>query len=212
MIVKTALTCFFLLFLVVAYVGIQGYREYQRAETSRAKGDFTAAITHYQRSIKWYLPGAFYVTKAAEGLWKIGEEAQEKGEREMALTAYQELRSSFYAARSFYTPGREWIERCNEKIATLMAQWEATSSERKERASLEELRQRHLAILTQKDRPDYFWSIVLEIGFFGWVGATVGFIMQVFQGEKGSVAKRALAWGALFLVSYFFWIVGMLKA
>jgi len=212
MIVKTALTCFFLLFLVVAYVGVQGYREYQRAEVAKAKKDLEAAITHYQRSIKWYLPGAFYVTRAADGLWQIGVEAEGKGDRQMALTAYQELRSSFYAARSFYTPGKEWIEKCNQKIAVLMAQWEAASSESKAKASLEELRQKHLAILTQKDRPDYFWSIVLEIGFFGWVGATVGFIMQVFQGEKGFVTKRALGWGTLFLISYFIWILGMLKA
>jgi len=89
---------------------------------------------------------------------------------------------------------------------------EAASSEGKAKASLEELRQKHLAILTQKDRPDYFWSIVLEIGFFGWVGATIGFIMQVFKGEKGFVTRRALGWGTLFLISYFIWIVGMLKA
>jgi tetratricopeptide (TPR) repeat protein len=212
MILKIISMCLFLLLAVVVYVGVQGYREYQKALTARAEGNLAKAITHYQRSIKWYLPGAPHVDRSAEGLWKIGEAAQEKGDRETALTAFQELRSSFYAARSFYTPGKEWIEKCNQKIAVLMAQWEATSSKRKEMASLEELRQKHLDILTQKDRPDYFWSVVLEIGFFGWVGAVIGFIIQVFQGEKGFVVRRALGWGGLFLVSYAIWIMGMLKA
>ena len=59
MIVKIISIGLFLLFLVVGYVGIQGYSEHQKAEAAKAEGDLTAAITHYQRSIKWYLPGAF---------------------------------------------------------------------------------------------------------------------------------------------------------
>ncbi len=212
MIVKSISMCLFLLLAVVVYVGVQGYREYHKAATARIAGDLPEAITHYQRSIKWYLPGAPYVNRAADELWEVGVEAEKKGDRETALTAFQELRSSFYAARSFYTPGKEWIEKCNQKIAVLMAQWEASSSERKEKASLEELRQKHLDILTQKDRPDYFWSVVREVGFFGWVGAVIGFIIQVFQGEKGFVVRRALGWGGLFLISYAIWIIGMLKA
>jgi tetratricopeptide (TPR) repeat protein len=204
--------CLFLFLAVVVYVGIQGYREHQKALTARAEGDLAEAITHYQRSIKWYLPGAPFGNRSAEGLWEIGEAAQERGDQETALTAFQELRSSFYAARSFYTPGKEWIEKCNQKLAVLMAEREVSSSEKKKKASLEELRQKHLDILGQKDRPDYFWSIVLEIGFFGWVGAVVGFIMQVFRGEKGFVVRRALGWGSLFLISYATWIIGMLKA
>lgn len=212
MILKITAICFFLLFLVVGYVGIQGYREHQKAEVAKAEGDLTAAITHYQRSIKWYLPGAFYVAKAAGGLWQVGMEAERKGDNEIALVAYQELRSAFYAARSFYTPGTEWIERCNQKIAALMAQWEASSAKQKATLSIETLRQKHMAILSQKGRPDYFWSIVLELGFFGWVGAVAGFIMQVFQGKKGFVIRRAWGWGGLFLISYLLWIIGMLKA
>jgi hypothetical protein len=209
---KTSLLIVFMVGSVVVYVWFQGQKELRNAEGAREKGDREAAITHYARSIKWYLPGAPHVTKAAEGLWAIGVAAEKNADRQTALIAYQELRSSFYAARSFYTPGKRWIEKCNERIAPLMAQWESETSTLKEKPTLEELRQKHMAILTQKERPDYFWSIVLEIGFFGWVGATIGFIMQVFQGEKRFVTRRAWAWGTLFLVSYFIWIVGMLKA
>lgn len=209
---KAALIILFLLSLLVGYIAIQGYREYREAEGAKAEGDLSAAITHYQRSIKWYLPGVFYVAKAAEGLWQLGMEAETKGDKIMALMAYQELRSGFYAARSFYTPGTDWIERCNQKIAALMAEWEASSSQRRGHDSMEALRRKHLDILSRKERPDYFWSIVLEVGFFGWLGATIGFIVQVFQGEKGFNSRRALGWGTLFLVSYFLWILGMLKA
>lgn len=212
MALKTVLMVLFLLFLLVGYVAIQGYKEYRKAEVAKAKGDITAAIVHYPRSIKWYLPGAFYVDKAAEGLWQVGMEAEAKGDKVMALMAYQELRSGFYAARSFYTPGTDWIERCSQKIAALMAEWEASSTERGGNSTIEELRQKHLEILGRRAAPDYFWSVVVEVGFFGWVGATIGFILQVFQGEKGFDGRRALRWGTLFLISYFLWIVGMLKA
>ncbi len=209
---KITLICLFLLLLVAGYVGIQGYSDYQKAEAAKARGDLTTAVTHYRRSIKWYLPGAFYVAKAAEGLWQVGMEAERKEDKVLALMACQELRSGFYAARSFYTPGKEWIKRCDHKIAALMAQWEASSARGKESPSIEALRQKHLAILSQQDRPDYFWSIILELGFFGWLGGTIGFVMQVFLGEKGFNNKRALGWGIVILISYFLWITGMLKA
>ncbi len=212
MTLKIPLISLFLLFLVVSYVGIQGYRDYRIGEAAKAKGELTTAVTHYHRSIKWYLPGAFYVAGAAEGLWQVGMEAERKDDKVLALMACQELRSGFYAARSFYTPGKEWIEKCNQKIAALMARWETSSAQGKEQLSIEALTQRHLSILGQKDRPDYFWSIVLELGFFGWLGSTIGFAMQVFRGEKGFNGKRALGWGTLFLISYFLWITGMLKA
>lgn len=213
--VKTAVVLFFLFFAVAGNVGLQGYREYRGAEAARAEGKIVPAIVHYHRAIRWYLPGAFYVTRSAQGLWELGSEAEKRGERETALMAYQELRSGFYASRSFYTPGKAWIEKCNQKIASLMAEWEMASRGNgggPPGESLETLRERHFALLSGKDRPGFFWSALLVIGFVGWVGASVAFILLVFRGDKGFDGKRALGWGGLFLCFYFLWILGMLKA
>jgi len=69
-----------------------------------------------------------------------------------------------------------------------------------------------LEILRIRTEPDYFWSIMCEVGFVGWIACTVGFIFFVFTGDRGFRVKRALVWGALIIIFYAVWIVGMLRA
>jgi hypothetical protein len=66
-----------------------------------------------------YTPGSTLVDKSAEKLWMLGERLERKGETDKALVAYRALRSSFYSIWSLYEPGREWITRCDQKIAKL---------------------------------------------------------------------------------------------
>ena len=63
----------------------------------------------------------------------------QKNDSENALNAYRLLRGAFYSVRSFYTPGKFWILRCNEKIAVLMAKQPATSESEKTKTYEERL-------------------------------------------------------------------------
>jgi hypothetical protein len=56
------------------------------------------------------------------------------------------------------------------------------------------------------------WSIVSQIGFWGWVLGSVGFILAVFP-HRGSVrGTEAFRWGLPLLLFYAVWVVGMLYA
>ena len=55
--------------------------------------------------------------KICQQLWQIGDMFEHQKQPDWALLAYSSIRSSFYASRSFYTPGKDWINRCDEKIA-----------------------------------------------------------------------------------------------
>lgn len=57
--------------------------------------------------------------------------------------------------------------------------------------------------------PSVGWTIVLLIGFFGWIGSTVGFIFQGITRENRLNKKRALMWGLLIVVFYAMWIAGL---
>ena len=201
--------------LMIVMVFIKVYsgsiKEYKRGEASFGKGDIEAAIVHYQRSIQWYTPFNTYVSSSAERLWKIGNKAEEKGEDELALKAYQELRSSLYSVRSFYTPYPEWIERCNDKISSLVAKKEPYSKADREK-TFEQRKAESLKILEKDYTPNVFWSILMEVGFIGWISCTIGFIFRVFTGEKGFDGRRALLWGGLIIIFYALWIVGMMRA
>ncbi|HEY6007751.1 MAG TPA: hypothetical protein VIU40_05460, partial [Geobacteraceae bacterium] len=89
-------------------------------------GDAINAIAGYEASLHMYTPASPLVERAAGRLWALAGELEQQGEREKALIAYRSLRSSFYAARGFTTPGRGWIERCDAKIAALVPQTQPT--------------------------------------------------------------------------------------
>ena len=93
--------------------------QFIKAEAALARFDVIAAIDGYAASIHMYTPCSSLVQKSAARIWTIGENMERSGDSERALIAYRALRSSFYAAKGLYTPGQEWISRCDKKIELL---------------------------------------------------------------------------------------------
>ena len=84
------------------------------------RGDFTGAVAGYEAAIHMYIPSHPLVEKAAQQLWNLGEGNERLGDITRALVAYRSLRSSFYAIKWLKTPGKDWIARCDRKIAALV--------------------------------------------------------------------------------------------
>lgn len=200
----------FFFLMIGLKVFLSARSEFIAGETARAKGDDREAITHYERAMLWYLPVGGYVEPAAEALWEVGLRLEGK-DRQTALEAFRSLRSGFYAARSFYTPGREWIARSNQKIASLMAQ-APPYSEADKKATPEQRAADALAVLETPMRPDAGWSIVLEVGFLGWVSGVLLFIATGFTAENRVIPKRGLLLGLWIVFFYALWVVGMMNA
>lgn len=99
------------------------YRQWQqfgKGEEALAKNDVIAAISGYESAIHMYTPFSPLVDRSAERLWGLVLSCEKKGDLQMALIACRSLRSSFYAVRGLYQPGKEWITRCDAKIADLV--------------------------------------------------------------------------------------------
>jgi len=94
--------------------------QFIRGETALAARDYIAAIAGYEAAIHMYTPGSPFVQEAAIKLWAIGEGFERAGDPTRALIAYRAMRSSFFAVRGLTTPGREWIARCDDRIAALV--------------------------------------------------------------------------------------------
>lgn len=94
--------------------------QFHRGEAARAAGNYIAAIAGYESAIHMYTPGSSMVERSAEQLWALGEAFERRSDPTRALVAYRSLRSSFYAVRGPNTPGKEWIARCDVKIALLV--------------------------------------------------------------------------------------------
>jgi hypothetical protein len=108
------------LFLIWGTTWYRQWTQFNRGETALVSRDYIAAIAGYEAAIHMYTPGSSLVGKAAGRLWSIGEQFERTGDATRALIAYRSLRSSYYAVQGLSSPGREWIARCDERIAALV--------------------------------------------------------------------------------------------
>jgi hypothetical protein len=186
----------FILFLLLVFtkVTINARNEYQKGDKFFREKDYKQAIIYFNRAIHWYSPGSKSVTNSIQALWEIGTQAEHQGDTDLALNAFQSITSSLYSARSFYTPHQEWIAKCEDQIATIRAKQEEARLPNKG-IPLGKRKEAILKILRVKTEPDVFWSMIVEVGFLGWIGCAIGFILRVFIGEKGFNSKRAVFWG-----------------
>ncbi len=56
------------------------------------------------------------------------------------------------------------------------------------------------------------WAMVMVAGLAGWLLSALIFIFRAFPGRGLFLVRPALTWGAVLVVSYIVWIVGMLHA
>lgn len=185
-----------------------------RVECARAAEELQAdrpyqAVLHYERAIRWYLPGSPYVRRAADRLWAMGEAAEEAGDPELALFAFRGLRGAAYATRSFYQPLGGRIGEAEERIAALMV---ADTSARWPDPALAEAERRAevLRNLQQHTDPATGWVIVLELGFVAWLGGAG--VMAWRLGRKGNRRRTTLWLSAAVIGGYALWIIGMWRA
>ena len=94
--------------------------QFNLGEEALRRSDFTAAVAGFESAIHMYIPFHPTIERAAERLWQIGEGNERIGDVTRALIAYRALRSSFYADHWLVTPGQDWIDRCDNKIAALI--------------------------------------------------------------------------------------------
>ena len=196
-------------FVVMLYakVAYNANRDFARGEESYRHGEYKVAITYYERTIKWYTPFSTVVQPAVERLWQLGAEAEARGEVSLALEAYQTLRSSLYAVQSFYIPYQSWIPKSEARIAPLLAKTKAGTEQQEDKLAQDTAR---FAMQLQRHVGPYLgWSVLVEIGFLGWVGATVGLIWYVVD-EQGHFARRqGLLWGSLLAIFFALWLISM---
>ncbi|MDR3579124.1 MAG: hypothetical protein P4L44_04070 [Oryzomonas sp.] len=107
-----------LLFLAGTWWRMQS--QFQQGEAALTRGDFAGALAGYESAIHMYIPFHPTIEKAAQKLWQVGEIAERQGDVGRALIAYRALRSAFYADRWLSQPGKDWIWRCDQKIAGLV--------------------------------------------------------------------------------------------
>lgn len=118
--VNVAAAALISLILIWGHTLYRQHVQFGKGEKALAARDFPTAVAGYEAAIHMYTPGSSVVEKSARKLWEIAESTERDGDVTRALITYRALRSSFYAVAGLFTPGTEWIKRCDAKIAALV--------------------------------------------------------------------------------------------
>ena len=173
-------------------------------------GDRDGAIRWWRRAARWYVPLAPHVGDAYDRLEKLGAAAEEEGDLETALAAWQGVRGSILATRSFYTPHEDRLEPANRHIASLMQRMEGAAADPGKDAAAREAW--HFELLARDEAPSVGWTLVALVGFGLWIGGGVQVALRGVSPEDRLVARAATTAGVLVLVGLFVWLLGLYNA
>lgn len=197
-------------FVLSVKVLTSAHAELAEGDRWRAEGSVPAAITHYRRAARWYLPVNPYADAALDALSAIGEEAEASGDLSLALSAHRSVRAAIEGSRSFYVPNRARLGRADEHIASLMARVEvppvdATRTEDERRAL-------HLALLREDRDPSVLWALVALLGLAAWIAGALLFGARALDENDRIVGKEARRWGTLFVAGFCLFVLGLALA
>lgn len=196
-----------LLATVAVRVVSSAAQELQRGDACAANGELDAAVVHYRRAARWYAPGSPYSSRALGRLGSLGAAAERRGDSELALSAYRAIRAAVMSTRSWYVPERERLAAADERIASLMAVQPPPPMDAGK--SVQQLRGEHLALLQAETGPRLGWTLVLLLGFFGWVAGAFALSLRAVDADNRIVARELRRWGALVVVGFALFVLGM---
>ena len=208
---KCLLIPFILLTLIITvwmyefYVSMDAYKQ---GEGYYEEGSYIRAISYFDRSLHSYTPFNPFISKSAEKLWSIGEDALKKEDQKLALEAFRTIRRGFYSANNIYQPGRDWIGRCDEKINSIINK--GTDAEGMQGNYLTQDGKIPEGQVFQS--PDVFWTVILEIGIIGWIGTVICFILNIFRRERKNNRVRIIRYLSVAVIFIVLWVLGMMKA
>jgi hypothetical protein len=208
---KGAAVVAFITLLVAGKVFYLQRSHFMNAEDFSSKQEWKLAIREYDNAMHFYTPLSPYIRRSAEKLWLIGEMFEKQGRPEWARLAYASIRSSLYASRSFYTPNKDWIRKCDDRIADLNTRLLIREGSAKPgEADTEKLKQ--LYLLRVSRAPDTLWAVLAEVAFLGWLVSALHIILKGFDGSGKHGMRFGLYGIIFFLATFTLWVVSLLKA
>jgi len=197
-----------MLAMVAMRVAWSGAAAHRSGLAAAGAQDWDAAVELLSRSARWYLPGSPRVREALTTLASIGAEREAAGDVPTALAAWREVRRSIRAVRSMWLPNADLAPEADRRIAHLMA-GRHTTDRAGDPSSFEARKGEHLALLEVDKSPNPWWSLLVVLAFFGWVGGGVAFAFRAWDDDGALQPGPALAWGGVITGCLALWILAM---
>jgi hypothetical protein len=173
-------------------------------------GDDEEAIRWWRRAARWYVPLAPHVSDAYDRLETVAAAAERRGDLATALTAWQGVRGSILATRSFFTPHGERLAPANQHIASILARMEGAAPDAGKTEAEREAWHREL--LERDESPALGWSLLALAGFVTWLGGGALFAWRGISADDRLVRRQAATAGVLVASGLFLWLLGLYQA
>jgi hypothetical protein len=196
--------------VVVTRAVWQGRSALDDGDRAFSAGDSDEAIRWWRRAARWYVPLAPHVADAYDRLETLATEAEAKGDLATALAAWQGVRGSILATRSFYVPHEERLDPANRHIASLLARMEGAAPDagktEAQRAAW------HYQLLDRDEAPDVGWTLLALAGFLTWIGGGALFAWRGISADDKLVPRAATTAGVLVASGLVLWLLGLYQA
>ena len=202
---QNVLLAFFIVLLLISSLWVKVYissmNDYNHAIRSYEQKEIIKTINYLGRSMHWYAPFNPYVKRSADMLFQISRQAEDRGDLKISFIALNTVKNSIYSIRAAFGVYNNILEESEKRIKRILPK-------------LKEGYDNSFHAETEYNDPDLFWTIILEIGLFGWITSTICFICFCLgKGIKSSrFLGRPLFWVPVFCFNYGIWILGMIKA
>lgn len=209
------LTALFVFIIFTLRIYIDSYNHLKEAELALSSQKYDQAIYHLGRSARSY-----FITNdiAKKSLFKLQEIAiwaeneqnakkydQQRDSNLLALSAYQEIRTSCLSLRGFFIPHDDILLNANKKIAHIQSSNNSGDSR-------SEKEKKFLSLLAKIEDPSPFWSMISSLSFISWVVFGIISCIKGFDSNGNIIKSKVKIFGILTVASYFVWISGMFLA
>jgi len=191
---------------LTARVVVDGERALASSDEAFDRGDVRAATVHARRAAVLYAPGAPHVEAAYRRLIAIASGAEAAGQSELAIQAWQAVRSAALETRHVWIPREDELRRANQNLKRLQSLAGRSPEERKATA------QAATRELERDDAPRAPWITLLAMGF---LLAVAGFSVITWRGvtPDGDLVPGAMRMGVVIvMVGVACWIMAVLNA
>lgn len=200
-----------ILLAILVRVTIESKLSFDAGTVALRENDREGAVFHFRSAARWYFPGNPWVGSSLDQLVAIAVVATAEQDWKLAVHAYDSARAAILGTRSFYTPNQRRLREINASLPDVL--WNARITHEhgpKPSPGDEESLKRFFAERLQTDHaPNMFWSVVLCIGFLGWMVGTF-FAVRLGFSNDGRVDKSALfRFGGLALTGFALWLGGL---
>jgi hypothetical protein len=166
-----------------------------------------AAIRHYLRAARMYLPGSPFVNRALDHLQLIADRAGQAGDRQGEREALEAIRSALLGARSLYTPHADRLHAVNQRLAVIYARIEDPAVA--PGASFEEREAWHRQRLEVRPGPAVPATLAALVGMGLWLGAVVVFIRRGLDRTLRLERRWALGAAIGFVIGLTLFVAGL---